>query len=111
MKSKVCKFLLLTKCAKCGIISPGRARALRPEFDKNLTYGKFSVESAGLSIWPKISRKCGHRLANRTSPHLHMAHRAREASAYPTLSIALHSSLAARIASGKLNKISLSDIL
>ena len=108
MKSKICQILLLTKCAKCGIISPGRARALRPEFDKNLTYGKFSVESAGLSIWPKISRKCGHRSTARASPLIHMAYASRK---YNRIALATRAhtqlpnqsflvSLAARTASG-----------
>lgn len=50
-------------------MTAGRARALRPEFVKFLTYGNFSVETPSGIIWPIFSRKCADRCSVATPPY------------------------------------------
>ena len=51
-------------------MTAGRARALRPEFVKFLTYGNFSVETPSGIIWPIFSRKCADRCSVATPIHM-----------------------------------------
>jgi hypothetical protein len=51
-------------------MTAGRARALRPEFVKFLTYGNFSVETPSVIIWPIFSRKCADRCSVATPIHM-----------------------------------------
>lgn len=51
-------------------MTAGRARALRPEFVKFLTYGNFSVETPSVIIWPIFSRKCTDRCSVATPIHM-----------------------------------------